>query len=197
MVPAALADESSVVGVELAVVVPDAVPVPLPVPVGSDPLESPELELSEAAEPIENPRQISAYNYPLEYGPSSPTFSRAALVRLPEQEFLFISGTASILGHRTVHPGDASSQTRESLANVAAVVAEANKLSRSGDYRLDELAYRVYLRHADHFVSVREALALTLGDRASITYVQADICRADLLVEIEGIASHAVENSPR
>jgi enamine deaminase RidA (YjgF/YER057c/UK114 family) len=152
---------------------------------------------SEAAEPIENPRQISAYNYPLEYGPSSPTFSRAALVRLPEQEFLFISGTASILGHRTVHPGDASGQTRESLANVAAVVAEANKLSRSGDYRLDELAFRVYLRHADQFVSVREALAFTLGNRASITYVQADICRSDLLVEIEGVASHDLENSPR
>ena len=152
---------------------------------------------SEPAEPIENPRQISAYNYPAEYGPSSPTFSRAALVRLPEQELLFVSGTASILGHRTVHPGDVANQARESLANVAAVVAEANRLSHSGDYSLDELAYRVYLRHADHFASVREALASSLGAHAPITYVQADICRADLLVEIEGIASHAVENLPR
>jgi chorismate lyase / 3-hydroxybenzoate synthase len=152
---------------------------------------------NEPAEPIENPRQISAYNYPAEYGPSSPTFSRAALVRLPGQELLFVSGTASILGHRTVHPGDVANQTRESLANVAAVVAEANRLSRSGDYSVDELAYRVYLRHADHFASVREALASSLGATVPITYVQADICRVDLLVEIEGIAAHAMENSPR
>jgi chorismate lyase / 3-hydroxybenzoate synthase len=152
---------------------------------------------SEPAEPIENPRQISAYNYPAEYGPSSPTFSRAALVRLPGQELLFVSGTASILGHRTVHPGDVASQTRESLANVAAVVAEANKLSRSGDYGLDELAYRVYLRHADHFASIREALAPSLSPATRITYVQADICRSDLLVEIEGVASHDLENSLR
>ena len=150
---------------------------------------------SEPAEPIENPRQISAYNYPAEYGPSSPTFARAALVRLPEQELLFVSGTASILGHRTVHPGNIANQTRESLANIAAVVTEANRLSRSGDYTLDELAYRVYLRHADHFASVRETLAPNLSAKTPITYIQADICRSDLLVEIEGVASHALENS--
>ena len=146
---------------------------------------------------IENPRQVSAYDYPVQYGPRGPTFSRAALVRLPEQEILFLSGTASILGHRTVHPGDIANQTRESLANVNAVITETNMLSRSGEYTLDELTYRVYLRHADHLATVREVLATTLGADASITYVQADICRADLLVEIEGIASHAVENSQR
>ena len=149
------------------------------------------------AEPIENSRQISAYNYPTEYGPRSPTFSRAALARLPEQEILFVSGTASILGHRTVHPGDVVNQMRESLANIDTVVAEANRLSRSGDYKLGELAYRVYLRHAADLAAVSEVLAPTLGNKTPITYIQADICRSDLLVEIEGVASHDLGSPPQ
>ena len=62
---------------------------------------------------------------PGDYGPRSPTFSRAALVYPAGQEILFISGTASIVGHQTVHPGDVVGQCRESMENIAAVLAEA------------------------------------------------------------------------
>ena len=51
---------------------------------------------------VENPRQVSAYLYPADYGPRSPTFSRAVRATLSGQEALFVSGTASIVGHRTV-----------------------------------------------------------------------------------------------
>jgi enamine deaminase RidA (YjgF/YER057c/UK114 family) len=144
------------------------------------------------AVPVENPRQISAYNYPAEYGPRSPTFSRAALVYLPGQEVLFISGTASIVGHQTVHPGDVVAQTKESLANVAVVVEQANLLARTKSYTLDNLSYRVYVRHAKDFDAVRETLLPLIGANAEIVYVQADICRADLLLEIEATASHTL-----
>jgi len=147
------------------------------------------------AVPVENPRQVSAYNYPADYGPRSPTFSRAALVYLPGQEILFVSGTASIVGHLTVHAGDVVGQTREALANVAAVVAEANRLCRTDAYALAELSYRVYVRHAADFPLVRAALAPLIGAAAEIVYVQADICRHDLLLEIEAMASHGLENS--
>jgi enamine deaminase RidA (YjgF/YER057c/UK114 family) len=147
----------------------------------------------EAAVPVENPRQISAYNYPAEYGPRSPTFSRAALVYLPGQEILFISGTASIVGHLTVHPGDVVAQTKESLANVAVVVEQANRLARTAPYTLESLFYRVYVRYAEDFVAVRETLSQMIGVDAEIVYVQADICRADLLLEIEATASHSLE----
>ncbi|MBA4263600.1 MAG: hypothetical protein C0453_00835, partial [Comamonadaceae bacterium] len=100
------------------------------------------------AVPIENPRQVSAYLYPSEYGPRSPTFSRAALVYPPGQELLFISGTASIVGHRSLHDGDVQAQSHESLDNIAAVVAEANRVSRQGIFDLTGLSYRVYVRHA-------------------------------------------------
>ena len=72
-----------------------------------------------ATVPIENPRQLSAFLYPDRYGPRSPTFSRAALAHPPGQEILFLSGTASIVGHQTVHPGDVRAQTVESLDNIA------------------------------------------------------------------------------
>ncbi len=142
---------------------------------------------------VENPRQVSAYLYPVDYGPRSPTFSRAALARLPGQEILFISGTASIVGHRTVHAGDASAQCRETVANIAAVVAAANRENRSAPFVPGDLAYRVYLRHAADFPAIRATLAQLLG-AADIVYVQADICRADLLLEIEACASHNLGN---
>lgn len=142
------------------------------------------------AVPLENPRQVSAYNYPADYGPRSPTFSRGALAYLPGQELLFISGTASIVGHQTVSPGDPAAQCVESMANVAAVVEEANRYSRSGPYTLGELSYRVYVRHADQFHAISETLSPLIGG-ANVVYVQADICRLDLLLEIEAHGSHA------
>ena len=147
------------------------------------------------AVPVENPRQVSAYDYPAEYGPRSPTFSRAALVYLPGQETLFISGTASIVGHQTVHPGDIVGQCRESLANVAAVVAEANRIGLAQPYTLAELSYRVYVRHARDFPAVQETLRSLIGAGAEIVYVQADICRHDLLIEIEATASRTLGNN--
>ncbi len=140
---------------------------------------------------VENPRQVSAYHYPAAYGPRSPTFSRAALVHPPGQEILFISGTASIVGHQTVHVGDVVGQCRESMANIAAVLAEANRLKRSTDFALEELVYRVYIRRAADFALIRETLGPLIG-AAEMTCVQADICRHDLLIEIEAMASHSL-----
>lgn len=144
-----------------------------------------------AAVPIENPRQVAAYNYPAEYGPRAPTFSRAALVHPPGQEILFISGTASIVGHQTVHPGDVAGQCRETMANIAAIVAEVNRVERSRAYALDELVYRVYVRHAADFPAIRDTLAPLVGV-AEVLYVQADICRAGLLLEIEAMGTHTL-----
>ena len=140
--------------------------------------------------PVENPRQVSAFLYPDRYGPRSPTFSRAALVHPPGQEILFVSGTASIVGHETVHPGDVRAQTAESLDNIEAVLAEASGRAHTGPFALSDLGLRAYVRHPVDLVAVREMVAQRLGD-APVAYVQADVCRADLLVEIEGQAVRA------
>ena len=141
--------------------------------------------------PIENPRQISAYHYPKDYGLRSPTFSRAGLVHLPDQEILLISGTASIVGHQTLHHGDVLGQARESLANIAALLDEANRVGEHQDYRRQSLTYKVYIRHAEDFAAVSQAMAEFLEQDRSVQVmlVQADICRADLLVEVEAWAA--------
>jgi len=137
---------------------------------------------------IENPRQVSAYHYPPEYGPSEPTFSRASLGRIGEQEVLFVSGTASIIGHKSMHVGDVVAQTKETLVNIECVVNEANRVSSKRDYDLESLSYKVYLRRQDDFKAVQEVLLQVIGSNIQATYLEADICRQDLLVEIEAIA---------
>jgi len=138
---------------------------------------------------IENPRQVSAYRYPDSYGPRSPTFSRAALVGTGGgSQMLFISGTASIIGHETVHLGDVRRQTEESLNNIAAVLQVA--ASRAGmAIRVQGLSCTIYLRRADDLPVVRDAFERHVGVHSTAAreavYLRADICRADLLVEIE------------
>ena len=138
---------------------------------------------------IENPRQVSAYRYPATYGAHSPTFSRAALADVGAgRQALFISGTASIVGHATLHLGDVRRQTAESLANMAAV-REVAAVRAGAAFDESALIYTVYLRHRGDLATVREVFERHVGShspaaRAAI-YLQADICRAELLVEIE------------
>jgi chorismate lyase/3-hydroxybenzoate synthase len=143
--------------------------------------------------PVENPRQVSAYRYPETYGPRSPTFSRAALAEIGSGEVaLFISGTASIVGHETVHHGDVLEQTRETLRNLEAVIAAANGQA-TASFALAMLDCVVYVRHPADTDKVRGVLESALGADAPMirnaVYLEADICRSDLLVEIE---AHAV-----
>jgi enamine deaminase RidA (YjgF/YER057c/UK114 family) len=141
---------------------------------------------------VENPRQLSAYHYPSQYGPRSPTFARAARVELGGRDMLFISGTASIVGHQTLHHGDVAAQTRECLHNIAAIVAEANRQAPGADFRLEQLAYKVYVRHAENLAAVRREMAQFIGAPVSAVFLQADVCRADLMVEIEASGGHAI-----
>ena len=134
---------------------------------------------------LENPRQLSAYHYPRQYGSHSPVFSRATLLRQSGGLALFISGTASIVGHRSLHVGDTAAQTRETLANIEALLAEANRVARGARFELGALACKVYVRRPADLPVIKAELAAALGSGARVIYLQADICRQDLLVEIE------------
>jgi chorismate lyase / 3-hydroxybenzoate synthase len=135
---------------------------------------------------IENPRQVSAYEYPPQYGPK-PAFSRASVLREASGSILFISGTASIVGHQTVHAGDVAAQTRETLVNIEALLGEANRVSGAPRFGLETLAYKVYVRNSADLPLIQSQLHTALGQEAQVVYLQADICRHDLLVEIEAI----------
>jgi len=94
-------------------------------------------------------------------------------------------GTASIVGHRTVHGGDVAAQTNESIENIAALVSAANAAIGTIVYLIDALRYKVDVRLATDLEAIRGRLAKRLRTDPPIAYRRADICRADLLVEIE------------
>lgn len=130
---------------------------------------------------IENPRQVSAYDYPPQYGRRSPSFSRGTVLRNGDESLVFIAGTASIVGHETKHHGDACKQTAETINNIALVLQAA-------EMTLDNLVMaKAYVRRAEDCDAVRNHLRSALGD-TPVLYLLADICRADLLVEVEGVA---------
>jgi enamine deaminase RidA (YjgF/YER057c/UK114 family) len=137
---------------------------------------------------LENPRQCSAWDYPAQYGPRSPTFARACIAD-DAAHTLFISGTASIVGHASAHVGDQCEQTREIVRNMRALVGTANDRVGSERYALDRLHYKVYVRQAEHQPSIDRELRCAVGAAARVLYLQADICRHDLLVEIEAVGT--------
>lgn len=152
------------------------------------------------AVPLENPRQTAAYRYGARYSPQSPKFSRAMAVTCGPYAMIFISGTASITASETCHVGDAAAQARETLDNIAALIAEEN-LARHGlpgrGTTLDGIGLaRVYIKRKCDYERVRAVCEERLGELPTV-YAVADVCRPDLLVEIEGMALSRNAMAPR
>jgi enamine deaminase RidA (YjgF/YER057c/UK114 family) len=126
---------------------------------------------------IENPRQISAYRYPEQYGKHRPAFSRAMLCG----STLYVSGTASIVGHETLHAGNIESQTHETVTNLQAVLSESERhgFTRPANGRLN-----AYLRYPDQLPTIQRIVSQAFPD-CEIAFAHAEICRPDLLIEIE------------
>jgi chorismate lyase / 3-hydroxybenzoate synthase len=132
---------------------------------------------------IENPRQMSAFAYPREYGPRSPSFSRAVLVN---ESTLLVSGTASILGHRSMHGSELLDQARETVANINALLeAVAGQTGTKSSDNNSQL--RVYLRHPDDCTGALAGLSELLSTTDKYIVLLGDICRDDLLLEVEAV----------
>ncbi len=143
-----------------------------------------------AGEPVENPRQVPAYRYSRRYGPRPPCFARATRLLMPVQEawWLLVAGTASIRGEETMHKGDVDAQVVETLDNLDALLAAAETQRGSSTARARFTTLRVYIVRPDDLAVVRGRIEERYGLIADVEYAQAEICRADLLVEIEGVA---------
>ncbi len=141
-----------------------------------------------AAKQIENPRQISAFHYPLCYGPRSPSFSRAMLKKWEGGYHLFISGTASIVGHTSCHVGDLDRQLQETLLNIESTLTHANHISGVPSHFADNIAsLKIYIRHPEHLAQIQNTLERHFTNKIPTLYLQGDICRNELLLEIEAI----------
>jgi chorismate lyase/3-hydroxybenzoate synthase len=157
------------------------------------------LAFERAGQAVENPRQIPAFRYSQRYGPLPPCFARATVVSHPTdgRPLLLAAGTASIRGEQSIHQGDLASQLDETAANLRALLAAAESTQHSNADALhaftDLCVYHVRREDAD---VIRAAVRETFGTAAKLQIVQADICRADLLVEIEGIAELHEKKEP-
>jgi enamine deaminase RidA (YjgF/YER057c/UK114 family) len=140
---------------------------------------------------LENPRQVAAHDYDHRYGRQSPKFSRAMAIVDRDLATVLVSGTASIIDSESHHIDDVARQTHETLDNIAALIS-ADNFGNHGQAglgaTLDDLAFaRAYVKRAEDYAVVRDACRARLGD-VPVVYTVADMCRPELLVEIEGIA---------
>lgn len=129
---------------------------------------------------IENPRQVSAYRYPHMHGPVSPSFARATLTR---DGALLISGTASIVGHLSRHAGEPLAQLDETLQNLAVLGAP---VKREGETQTSPAStlLKVYVREEGDAPAIAAKVAAAFP-HSPVQYLAADICRRELLLEIE------------
>jgi len=130
--------------------------------------------------PLENPRQVNAYDYPRQYGPSPPVFSRAMLVA---GRLLLVSGTASILGHASHHPEDLARQLDETLNNLDSL--RQGGMAAASRPAADASVLKVYLRDPAGLDAVTAILRRRLPPGTRWLVLHADVCRSELLVEID------------
>ena len=150
-------------------------------------------------QPVENPRQIPAYEYSKRFGPLPPCFARATLLRRRpfHEDLLLVGGTASIVGEDSRHPGAVVLQARETFRNLASLVCSAAQgaagpLPESDSEVAGWLAQfreiRAYYRETQHSQQVRDLVQAAFSGAERIETFPAELCRPELLVEIEGVA---------
>ena len=151
------------------------------------------IHLLAAREPgtaVANPRQVSPCQYSRRFGPLPPCFARATRLMTPDRrELLLVGGTASIRGEESVHAGDLQLQLAETFDNLAALVEAAfGRVERPLErYR----ALRVYFVRATDLPVIKAAVAAVMPRLRAVEWFPAELCRGELLVEIEGIAESA------
>lgn len=140
--------------------------------------------------PLENPQQTSAFDYSSTYSPKSPKFARAMALSCGPYATILVSGTASITASETRYVGDVEGQTRQTLDNIEALISEDNFRQHGMPglgATLEGLALaRVYIKRQEDYAKTRAVCEARLGELPTI-YAVADVCRPELLVEIEGI----------
>ncbi|MCI4662267.1 MAG: hypothetical protein MRY63_10675 [Neomegalonema sp.] len=141
---------------------------------------------------LENFRQMPAFEYPAQYGPRSPSFARASLLdQSGGKPRLLVSGTAAILGHETQFKGDLNGQIAVLISNIRYLISREN-LARNGiegdGFALHHMRnVKAYIREQADIGAALSQLSAGLGIEASeIVPFNVDVCRSDLLIEIEG-----------
>lgn len=141
-------------------------------------------------EPLENPRQVPAYRYSERFGPRPPCFSRATSVQLdlnPTSSAgkLLIGGTASVRGEDSHHSGDLDAQLDETELNLRALASLVTGSRTDWKGHFEHL--RIYHRRPEDRECVERYVSRTFPSTGDVEFFSVNICREELLVEIEGV----------
>jgi len=154
-----------------------------------------------SVKPICNPRQVDAHRYSdlvlvgeptgISEVKCTPKFERAKMVHSGGRHHIYVSGTASIVGEKTLHPGDVEKQTYTTIENIFQLFSKENQEMLGLDFDISNIYFshlRVYVKHQDDIPAVQKVCQSKIHCN-SFLYLESDICREELLVEIEGIFS--------
>ncbi len=143
---------------------------------------------------VESPLQHNPYNYGQkvlvgETGQKkhAPEFERARVLLLSGEYWIFVSGTASIEGEVTTEIDSVERQTLSTIRNIESLVSPENLKSQYPSINYENANYtnlRAYVKFRED-ISVVEQIVKQKFRNVPLSIVQAEICRCDLLVEIE------------
>ena len=141
--------------------------------------------------PIDNPLQIAAHNYSQQVldgkvieqlsERSTPKFERARLLG----NTVLISGTAAIKGECSNYSNDAVEQAAETMEIMDRLTSKENIPVENNGSQYDLL--RVYVKREQDIPAVKDYMQ-SHYPAAQKHYLVADVCRPELLIEIEGVA---------
>jgi chorismate lyase/3-hydroxybenzoate synthase len=131
---------------------------------------------------VENPRQVNAWLYPRQYGPTAPTFARGMTTAAGQ---LLISGTAAVVGSASRHQDDVAAQLDETITNIASLIRTASA-SASGAPGTGSVL-KIYVRRQSDAARIVTRLREIMGPPDGLLILHGDICRRELLVEIDGV----------
>lgn len=148
---------------------------------------------------IDNPLQIAAHAYSQGVllgeadhtlrQKTTPKFERAKGVWKEDHGFVYISGTAAIRGEQSLEGVGIEKQTLTTLENIEYLVS-CDNLNRSGIPTTENatlITFRVYVKHRQDMQKAREVVTARYPHLPAI-YTLTDVCRTELLIEIEGMA---------
>ncbi|WP_294177618.1 hypothetical protein [Coprobacter sp.] len=150
---------------------------------------------------IDNGWQIAAHAYsqgvllgekdPRFQNKTTPKFERAKRVKQEEYEIVYVSGTAAIRGEESLLGVGIEKQAQTTVENIDYLISRENMQKQGvplfgSSYKLKNC--RVYLKDVSFMEKARMVIERLYPDVESI-FLLADVCRDELLIEIEGIAS--------
>ncbi len=139
--------------------------------------------------PIENPRQVNPWEYPEIEATAKPLFSRATWSG--DLTMLFISGTASIIGHRSVYIDSTTAQLEQIFAHFDVLLKKCAQQPGVILNQFDSL--KVYIRHITKAEILQQFIATCLSKRSlranQIVFLIGEVCRSELDVEVEAVLS--------